>query len=583
MKPLHLLCAGLALLLAFGACSRGRSYPDYSVSSGFTLDSLDACNPQVVENLEVLCRVWGYAKYHHPVFADSTVNIDYELFDLLPKVAKADPETRNRVLADWVDGLGSYDTAPQKYDSLPANRLNDYQTDLGWTRDTVTLGSVLSRRLTDLRYADRSRGNRYATKCFYEQYNSETRNVGFAGETPYKEIIHPDCGYRLMAVFRLWNMVEYFFPYKFLTDKPWDDVLPEYIGRMIALSDGSYRRTMWRMIAEMNESHADWNAMQPVFGRYRVPLETVWAEGKIVVAKPDTETGAAFRPGDEIVAVNGRPVEYYKAQVRIYLPCSNETRVCDQTADAILRSERNTSLRIRFRRDGVLRDTLAGTSRFLEHDSLWEYETGDLGGGIAYINPKSYTAKDEKLLATLVKRGKGLIVDLRHYPRSSDFSRFIDAYVIKESTLFAAKCQCYTYPNLLLPGTFASSADPEPVWSRPYRSTLPIVVLVNGWTQSSGETHVQWLQICSDVVVVGSQSAGANGNISSIILPGGVRTGFSGLGWYYSDGVTVQRTGVRIDVPVHATVEGLKAGRDEILEKALEIIRTGACDPEAER
>ena len=340
MKPLHHLCAGFALLLAFGACSRDRTYPDYSVSSGFMLDSLDACDPQVIENLEVLCRVWGYAKYHHPVFADSTFNVDYELFSLLPQVAHADPMIRNRILAGWIDGLGVYNMAPEKYDSLPANRLNGYRTDLGWTRDTVMLGSVLSRRLTDLRHADRSCGNRYATKMRYEEYGFETPNAGFNNEEPYAKMTDPDCGYRLLAAFRFWNMVEYFFPCKFLTHKSWADVLPEYIGRMIALPDGSYLRTMWRMIAEMNDSHADWNAALPVFGVNRVPLETVYAEGKIIVAKPDTQTGAAFRPGDEIVAVDGRPVAYYKEQVRAYVPCSNEARVCDRTADVMLRTVR---------------------------------------------------------------------------------------------------------------------------------------------------------------------------------------------------------------------------------------------------
>ena len=574
MKPLHHLCAGFALLLAFGACSRDRTYPDYSVSSGFMLDSLDACDPQVIENLEVLCRVWGYAKYHHPVFADSTFNVDYELFSLLPQVAHADPMIRNRILAGWIDGLGVYNMAPEKYDSLPANRLNGYRTDLGWTRDTVMLGSVLSRRLTDLRYADRSCGNRYATKMRYEEYGFETPNAGFNNEEPYAKMTDPDCGYRLLAAFRFWNMVEYFFPCKFLTHKSWADVLPEYIGRMIALPDGSYLRTMWRMIAEMNDSHADWNAALPVFGVNRVPLETVYAEGKIIVAKPDTQTGAAFRPGDEIVAVDGRPVAYYKEQVRAYVPCSNEARVCDRTADVMLRTVRNTSLQIRYRRDGILYDTLVAASRYPASDSLWKYKSGDLGGGVVYIDPGSYTAQDEKRLVKLLEQGKGLIVDLRHYPRSRDFFRFISMQVIRNDSRWRKLCQCYTYPNLSLPGTFASSADPAAAWSRPYRSALPIVVLVSGSTQSAGETHVQWLQTCFDTVVVGSQSAGANGNISFIDLPGGIKTAFSGLGWYYSDGVTVQRTGVRIDVPVRVTVEGLKAGRDEILEKAIKIIRT---------
>lgn len=56
MKPLHHLCAGFALLLAFGACSRDRTYPDYSVSSGFMLDSSGARDPQVADKLAALRR-----------------------------------------------------------------------------------------------------------------------------------------------------------------------------------------------------------------------------------------------------------------------------------------------------------------------------------------------------------------------------------------------------------------------------------------------------------------------------------------------------------------------------------------------
>lgn len=580
MKPLHLLCAGFALLLAFGACSRNRTYPDYSVSSGFTLDSLDACNPQVVENLEVLCRVWGYTKYHHPVFANSTVNIDYELFDLLPKVAKADSQTRNGILAAWIDSLGSFDSAPELYSSLPPNLLDSCQIDLGWTRDTARLGYPLSERLGKLRYADRSAGNRYVKKMYYPEYDLETPNAGFMGEASYDDITDPDCGYRLLAVFRFWNMVEYFFPYKHLTDKPWSDVLPEYIGRMIALSDGTYARTMWRMVAEINDSHAEYGALNSICGCYRVPLVTAYVEGRVVVAAPDTLTrhvssGAGFRVGDEIVAVNGLPVEYYKRRVRDYVPCSNEERVCKQTADAILRSPRNTYVRVSYLRDGIKRDSLVVVSR----DYRWlDYKYGpyaDLGDGIAYIDPGSFGKKDAEPLAQLLEHAKGLVVDLRHYPYDGAYFRFVDEHIIRDDTLFRSKCQCYTYPVLSLPGVFTSSVEPESVWSRPYRSDYPIAVLVDNWTQSGGETGVQWLQTCRDAVVVGNRSAGANGNITHISLPGGFRTGFSGLGWYYSDGVTVQRRGVRIDIEVHPTLAGLRAGRDEILDKALEVLRKG--------
>lgn len=94
MKSLLLLAA--TFCCACCTSVQPKHYPDYSVSTGFMLDSADARNPQVVENLGVACRVWGYAKYHHPAFADPTLNVDYELFKLLPHVAKTTTAERNK-------------------------------------------------------------------------------------------------------------------------------------------------------------------------------------------------------------------------------------------------------------------------------------------------------------------------------------------------------------------------------------------------------------------------------------------------------------------------------------------------------
>lgn len=63
-------------------------------------------------------------------------------------------------------------------------------------------------------------------------------NPQFHNEKGYPNIEFPDYGYRLLAVFRFWNMVEYFFPTKYLIDKNWNDVLKEYI-----LRNGSPQRT----------------------------------------------------------------------------------------------------------------------------------------------------------------------------------------------------------------------------------------------------------------------------------------------------------------------------------------------------
>ena len=73
--------------------------------------------------------------------------------------------------------------------------------------------------------------------------------------------------------------------------------------------------------------------------------------------------------------------------------------------------------------------------------------------------------------------------------------------------------------------------------------------------------------------IVGSTTAGADGNVSSIYLPGGLLTRISGNGVYYPDGTQTQRVGIIPDVEVKPTIEGLKQGRDELLEKAIKLIK----------
>jgi C-terminal processing protease CtpA/Prc len=70
-------------------------------------------------------------------------------------------------------------------------------------------------------------------------------------------------------------------------------------------------------------------------------------------------------------------------------------------------------------------------------------------------------------------------------------------------------------------------------------------------------------------ITVGSQTAGADGNVSRIPLPCGLYAMISGIGVFYPDGTPTQRVGVHIDVVVKPTVEGIRQGKDEVLEAAI--------------
>ena len=87
-----------------------------------------------------------------------------------------------------------------------------------------------------------------------------------------------------------------------------------------------------------------------------------------------------------------------------------------------------------------------------------------------------------------------------------------------------------------------------------------------------------------NAVVVGSTTAGADGNVSPIPLPGGLRSAMSGIGVFYPDKKPTQRIGIVADINARPTIQGIRSGRDEVLEAALRhILGPGASATEIER
>ena len=81
------------------------------------------------------------------------------------------------------------------------------------------------------------------------------------------------------------------------------------------------------------------------------------------------------------------------------------------------------------------------------------------------------------------------------------------------------------------------------------------------------------LRQCPQAVVVGTPSIGTDGDMETLPLPGGLTVTFTGRGVYTPEGEQTQRVGVQPDVWCEPTLEGIQAGRDELVERAVAIIR----------
>jgi C-terminal processing protease CtpA/Prc len=98
------------------------------------------------------------------------------------------------------------------------------------------------------------------------------------------------------------------------------------------------------------------------------------------------------------------------------------------------------------------------------------------------------------------------------------------------------------------------------------------VMLIDQRAVSHAEHTGLLLEAATGTKFIGSATAGANGDVRTFSVPGGIRIAYSGVGVRHADGRQLQRIGLVPDVEVKPTIKGIREGRDEVLEKALEFL-----------
>jgi C-terminal processing protease CtpA/Prc len=193
-----------------------------------------------------------------------------------------------------------------------------------------------------------------------------------------------------------------------------------------------------------------------------------------------------------------------------------------------------------------------------------------LPGNIGYLALGTIHNADLPAIMEKAKGTKGLVIDIRNYP--SEFVVFtLSKYLLDKPQAFVRFSQL----DPRYPGFFASRTGQKVVSGPGAAYPGKVMILVDEISQSQAEYTTMALRTAPRATVVGSTTAGADGNVSSIVLPGNIRTAISGLGIYYPDGRETQRVGIVPDVEVKPTIKGIAEGRDEVLEKAVQLIEAG--------
>ncbi|WP_159637733.1 S41 family peptidase [Sphingobacterium composti Ten et al. 2007 non Yoo et al. 2007] len=541
---------------------------EFDKSSNITFPYLTS---ETINNLELLGRIWGFLKYNHPEIAKGYYNWDYELFRILPDYLKVkNNQERDNILSNWIN----------KYGNLPIckeckSTSNDavLKPNLLWIENS-NLTTTLKKSLKEI-YKNRNQGENY-----YIKLHPNVGSPDFTNENPYSDMLFPDDGFRLLSVYKYWNMIEYFFPNKHLTDKKWDLVLKEYIPKFInAKNELEYELVALQLIGEINDTHANlWGGGDKIMelrGNNFAPFRAEFVENKYVVVdyyNPEFSERSKLKVGDIITHINNKPVKPILDSLKSYYPSSNEAAMLRDISADLLRSTSNTiSLNYISENKKKQHDVPLYDRKQLNMYNWYKVNKDEkcfkiLHGNIGYITLANIKEEDIPEIKKSFKSTKGIIIDIRNYP--STFVPFkLGSYFLSEPTQFVK----FTQGNPNNPGEFTFT-QPLEIPNEKENFEGKLVVLINEKSQSQAEYTAMAFRAAKNSVIIGSTTAGADGNVSTILLPGGLRTMISGIGVYYPDGRETQRIGIVPDIIVTPTIEGIRLGKDEVLNKAIEII-----------
>jgi C-terminal processing protease CtpA/Prc len=156
----------------------------------------------------------------------------------------------------------------------------------------------------------------------------------------------------------------------------------------------------------------------------------------------------------------------------------------------------------------------------------------------------------------------------------------LGSLLVEKETAFAR----FTAGDASNPGAFHWGEDIEKLSPEKPHYPGKVIILVDESSVSQAEYTSMALRTAPAAKVVGSTTAGADGNVSQIPLPGGLSSMISGIGVFYPDKKPTQRIGILADVEVKPTIAGIRAGRDEVLEEAVrQILGPGASAAEIEK
>jgi hypothetical protein len=395
---------------------------------------------------------------------------------------------------------------------------------------------------------------------------------------------------KIAGLSECWAQAKYNFAnFDLVPSLNWDSVYAEYIPKVIAAhTTADYYKVLQNFYQHLRDGHT--SITEPVYKlmhmNARLPFEMRWVENKIVVTSVKaTKQLSDIKQGFEVVGIEHIPaVEYITKNISPYINFST-------SQDSIERIYRyqispgmaGTSLHLTFKdakgklyEKDVVREAVK---------SVWQPEKNTeftvLDGNIAYLKVTNFgsdnVVKEFDSLYQYISPTKALIIDLRDNGGGSSNIGYEIIGCLIDTPFYPGKTVLRHYRPV--GNSWGGVEKPEingNDW-KPYKKRLyknPVVVLTSGATYSAAEDFTCAFKYLKRGKIFGTATGGSTGQPVMFNLPGGGFGRVCAKRDFFWDGLEFVGIGIQPDVEVKPTVRGVAAGKDEVLDAALQYLKS---------
>ncbi len=402
---------------------------------------------------------------------------------------------------------------------------------------------------------------------------------------PYKNSSYPSVEYRILAAYRIWGAIHYFFAYKDLMDEDWDKLFADYLPKMVAAKDAlDYHLTVAELISYLSDSHATVQSseLQKYFGESFIGLRLRLIQKKPVITEVLDEEAkkAGVKVGDIVLKVDGESMGERIKREANYRSASTPQRLGYSLMQRILNGPEGSTAALTIAdADGRTREvSLKRDIAYLT--PLSSERTGNTVGlmpnNIGYADLTQLHATEVDEMFEKFRDAKAIIFDMRGYPHGTLWtiaSRLTEKTSIPAAIITGPIALHPDLPQFETETSTASYFEMQTISpSNQWKYKGKTVMLIDERTFSQGEHTGLFLQAANRTEFIGTPSAGTDGDTSDFVIPGGITISFSGHDVRYPNGGALQRLGLQPAVTITPTIKGIRAGRDEVLEGALQYL-----------